>query len=53
MLAWLLDLAPNVLLIPGTRTRTHLSENLAAVGVELDDVTRAELARHFPAARAS
>jgi pyridoxine 4-dehydrogenase len=49
MLAWLLDLAPNVLLIPGTRTRTHLAENLAAVGVELDDAARAELARRFPA----
>jgi pyridoxine 4-dehydrogenase len=48
-LAWLLDLAPNVLLIPGTRTRAHLTENLASTGVELDDVTRAELARHFPA----
>jgi pyridoxine 4-dehydrogenase len=50
-LAWLLDLAPNVLLIPGTRTRAHLAENLASAGVELDDATRAELARHFPAAR--
>jgi pyridoxine 4-dehydrogenase len=49
MLAWLLDLAPNVLLIPGTRTRTHLTENLAAAGVELDDAARAELTRHFPA----
>jgi pyridoxine 4-dehydrogenase len=50
MLAWLLDLAPNVLLIPGTRTRTHLAENLAAAGIELDDAARAELARRFPAA---
>jgi pyridoxine 4-dehydrogenase len=48
-LAWLLDLAPNVLLIPGTRTRAHLAENLASADVELDDDTRAELARHFPA----
>ena len=38
-----------VLLIPGTRTRAHLAENLASAGVELDDVTRTELARHFPA----
>ena len=29
-LAWLLDLAPNILLIPGTRTRGHLAENLGA-----------------------
>jgi pyridoxine 4-dehydrogenase len=27
-LAWLLDLAPNVLLIPGIRTRQHLCENI-------------------------
>jgi aryl-alcohol dehydrogenase-like predicted oxidoreductase len=48
-LAWLLDLAPNVLFIPGTRTRAHLAENLASTGVELDDDIRTELARHFPA----
>jgi pyridoxine 4-dehydrogenase len=48
-LAWLLDLAPNMLLIPGTRTHAHLAENLASAGVDLDDVARAELARHFPA----
>jgi pyridoxine 4-dehydrogenase len=48
-LAWLLDLAPNMLLIPGTRTRGHLAENLAAAGVQLDDAARAELARRFPA----
>ena len=47
-LAWLLDLAPNVLLIPGTSTRAHLTENLAAADVELDDAARATLARHFP-----
>jgi pyridoxine 4-dehydrogenase len=49
-LAWLLDLAPNILLIPGTRSRTHLTENLHAAGVELDDASRTELARYFPAA---
>jgi aryl-alcohol dehydrogenase-like predicted oxidoreductase len=36
-LAWLLALAPNVLLIPGTRTRAHLAENLAAGGSWLRD----------------
>jgi pyridoxine 4-dehydrogenase len=46
-LAWLLDLAPNILLIPGTRTRAHLAENLGAAGVQFDDAARAELARHF------
>ena len=52
-LAWLLDLAPNILLIPGTRTRAHLAENLGAAGVRLDDAARADLARRFPAARAA
>ena len=42
-LAWLLDAAPDILLIPGTRTRTHLAENLAAAHVRLDDAARAEL----------
>jgi pyridoxine 4-dehydrogenase len=47
-LAWLLDLAPNVLLIPGTRIRRHLTENIQSGNVDLDDDARAELARHFP-----
>jgi pyridoxine 4-dehydrogenase len=47
-LAWLLDLAPNVLLIPGTRTREHLAENIGSGRVRIDDAARAELARHFP-----
>jgi pyridoxine 4-dehydrogenase len=47
-LAWLLDLAPNVLLIPGTRTRSHLAENIGSARVRLDGAARAELARHFP-----
>jgi pyridoxine 4-dehydrogenase len=50
-LAWLLDLAPNILLIAGTRTRAHLSENLDAANVELDDAARAELAKVFPTVR--
>jgi aryl-alcohol dehydrogenase-like predicted oxidoreductase len=36
-LAWLLATAPNVLLIPGTRTRAHLAENLAAGDLWLGD----------------
>jgi pyridoxine 4-dehydrogenase len=52
-LAWLLDLAPNILLIPGTRTRAHLAENLGATAVRLDDAARAELTRHLPLARAT
>jgi pyridoxine 4-dehydrogenase len=47
-LAWLLDLAPNVLLIPGTRTRQHLAENIGSASVRIDEAARAELARHFP-----
>lgn len=35
-LAWLLQLAPNVLLIPGTSSRSHLEENLAAALIDLD-----------------
>ena len=41
-LAWLLALAPNILLIPGTRTRAHLAENLGAGSITLDsDAMRA------------
>jgi pyridoxine 4-dehydrogenase len=36
-LQWLLRLAPNMLLIPGTGSVAHLRENLAAEGVTLDD----------------
>ena len=45
--AWLLALAPNVLLIPGTRTRTHLAENLAAGGLWLGDREIALLDQEF------
>ena len=34
-LAWLLQRAPNILLIPGTSSRAHLRENLAAATLEL------------------
>jgi pyridoxine 4-dehydrogenase len=46
-LAWLLAIAPNVLLIPGTRTRTHLAENLGAGAVWLDDKAIGRLNREF------
>jgi pyridoxine 4-dehydrogenase len=42
-LAWLLTRSPNVLLIPGTSSLTHLEENLAASDVELDAQALAEL----------
>lgn len=36
-LAWLLRRAPNILLIPGTSSVTHLRENLAAASLRLPD----------------
>jgi aryl-alcohol dehydrogenase-like predicted oxidoreductase len=46
-LAWLLAIAPNVLLIAGTRTRTHLAENLAADRLWLGDRDIALLNEEF------
>jgi pyridoxine 4-dehydrogenase len=43
-LAWALDVAPNILLIPGTSSRAHLRENLGATTVRLD----AEALRDLP-----
>jgi aryl-alcohol dehydrogenase-like predicted oxidoreductase len=43
-LRWLLQLAPNVLLIPGTGSVGHLMENLAAEHMVLDEEARRELA---------
>jgi pyridoxine 4-dehydrogenase len=42
-LQWLLQIAPNVLLIPGTGSVAHLRENLAAERVTLDDRALLEL----------
>ena len=42
-LAWLLHRAPNILLIPGTSSRTHLRENLAAAKLALPDAALARL----------
>jgi aryl-alcohol dehydrogenase-like predicted oxidoreductase len=42
-LAWLLQLDPHILLIPGTSSIAHLEENLAAATVILDDEDMAEL----------
>jgi pyridoxine 4-dehydrogenase len=36
-LGWLLRRSPNILLIPGTSSVTHLKENLAATGIVLSD----------------
>ena len=43
VLAWTLGVAPNVLLIPGTSSLSHLEENLAVADIDLDDVTRQQL----------
>nr|WKF60604.1 Pyridoxine 4-dehydrogenase [Paraburkholderia busanensis] len=42
-LAWLLQRAPNILLIPGTSSVQHLRENLQAAQLTLGDEVRAEL----------
>lgn len=42
-LAWLLRRSSNILLIPGTSSRAHLRENLAATHVDLDDAALARL----------
>jgi aryl-alcohol dehydrogenase-like predicted oxidoreductase len=42
-LAWLLARSPNILLIPGTSSLTHLRENLAAAALDLTADARAEL----------
>ena len=42
-LAWLLQRSPNILLIPGTSSRAHLRENLAAVDLVLPETAVAAL----------
>lgn len=42
-IAWLLQRSPNILLIPGTSSLTHLRENLAAGSLVLDGDALAEL----------
>jgi pyridoxine 4-dehydrogenase len=42
-LAWLLQRAPNILLIPGTSRRKHLHENIAAAGLKLSKAHKASL----------
>jgi pyridoxine 4-dehydrogenase len=44
-LAWLLHRAPNILLIPGTSSVSHLRENLAAANLQLTSDTIAVLDR--------
>jgi hypothetical protein len=42
-LAWLLQRSPNILLIPGTASVTHLRENISAAALELPADAAAEL----------
>jgi aryl-alcohol dehydrogenase-like predicted oxidoreductase len=42
-LAWLLQRAPNILLIPGTSSVAHLHENLAAASLKLPEEAVVEL----------
>jgi aryl-alcohol dehydrogenase-like predicted oxidoreductase len=44
-LAWLVQRAPNILLIPGTSSVKHLQENLAAASLQLPPETIGELDR--------
>nr|WP_281272759.1 aldo/keto reductase family oxidoreductase [Prauserella muralis] len=44
-LAWLLRRSPNILLIPGTSSVTHLRDNVAAAGQSIPDAELAELDR--------
>jgi aryl-alcohol dehydrogenase-like predicted oxidoreductase len=43
-LAWLLSFRPNILLIPGTSSVSHLEENMAVADIELDAAAREALA---------
>src|SRR5215469_9137366 len=52
-LAWLLQRAPNILLIPGTSSVGHLRENLAAATLKLPQETIAKLDRIASAARSA
>jgi pyridoxine 4-dehydrogenase len=42
-LAWLLQRSPNILLIPGTSSTSHLRENLSAATLELSSDVIAQL----------
>src|SRR5437764_665634 len=43
-LAWLLQRSPAILVIPGTNSRAHLEENVAAAALRLDDADLEALA---------
>ncbi len=46
--AWVLDQAPHIIPIPGTRSVAHLNQCAAATEIALTDADRAEIARLLP-----
>lgn len=46
-LAWLLHRAPNILLIPGTTTVSHLEENMQATEIRLSQAEFDQIDQHF------
>lgn len=50
-LAWLLNRAPHIVPIPGTRSVAHFDENLAAAAIQLDGGVLAALERLFAVGR--
>ena len=46
-LAWLLQRAPNILLIPGTTTVSHLEENMQATEIQLSQAEFDQIDQHF------
>jgi aryl-alcohol dehydrogenase-like predicted oxidoreductase len=52
-LAWLLAQGPDIVPIPGTKRRTYLEENLAAVGIELTASDVNDLSDAFPVGAAA
>jgi aryl-alcohol dehydrogenase-like predicted oxidoreductase len=52
-LAWLLARGPDIVPIPGTKRRTYLEQNVAAVEIELSADEVAGLERAFPAGAAA
>jgi len=52
-LAWVLAQGDDIVPIPGTKRRSYLEENVAAVDLVLDAATRAELEAVFPAGAAA
>jgi aryl-alcohol dehydrogenase-like predicted oxidoreductase len=52
-LAWVLSRGDDIVPIPGTKRRTYLEENAAAVEVQLTDAERERLERVFPVGAAA